>query len=301
MLRAGHAPRHLQHLDLERLGLGVPALPSVRGCQAGGGVERVWMLLAVHAPTRLERPVLQLLGLGELALLAVRAREAGGGLKRGRVLLAHHSLARREHTGQHVGGLDQLARAPERVAEVVCRIQPVWVVPAPRAYPGHELAREAQTHGARVLLGARRACVPARVEPSLFAGGHLGLARDVGETTVAPARAAALDRLRVLPAVQADGAARRLHARAFVPAAAPVPFLARAVAVEGPLAPAAPALSYQVGRELPAAPRPRAELEGGGRGASVRGGIRGGSGVRVGARRVGRACCAARRCRGRGG
>ena len=67
----------------------------------------------------------------------------------------------------------------------------------------------------------------------------MGLAGQMREAGSAAAGAPTLQGQRLVPALQADGAARRLDARVLVPALLPVLLLARAVAVELVLAPAA--------------------------------------------------------------
>ena len=106
-------------------------------------------------------------------------------------------------------------------------------VPLPQGF------RQAQFHRAGVLLLARRACIPARVEPESLVLGSLDAARHVRAPRFCPAPASALDGQRRAVVVQADAAAHGLLARLLVAAPLPVLALAARVAVERLLAAAA--------------------------------------------------------------
>ena len=129
---------------------------------------------------------------------------------------------------RHVGSSQQVLRS-----EAVLVPGGLASVPLPQGFS------QAKLHCAGVLLLARRACIPARVEPRSLVLGSLDPAGQVGAPCFCPAPAPTLDGQRRAIVVQADAAAHGLLARLLVAAALPVLALAARVAVERLLAAAA--------------------------------------------------------------
>ena len=230
-----------------------------------------------------------------LRVAALELQHVGQGARRvacGRVGAPVHPAADRQHVPQQRHRPAEVSRVRQRLAQVGPRAKPVVIFQPALLQPPHELARQAQSHGARVALAARRARRPRLVPASrALVRRGAGLAGDVREPGVPSAGAPALHRQRYVPAVQADGAARRLLAHQLVAARLPVPLLARPAAVVDLLAPAAPVLGRRLARQLYAARSPGAGLRSGGGGGSVDGSVSVGVRVRRGCRGV-RGCSA---------